>query len=181
MPAVRRRLCPDPRMDPAAPPSPALLSDFKQAMRRLASTVTIISTLEGEQRHGMAATAVNSVTTTPPTLLICVNQTASIHAPLLASGLFCVNLLGLEHQDLVPLYSGKAAGEERFRHGHWTAGFAGLPCLADAQASLCCSTLSATTCGSHTVFIGEVRAVMLSGEARPLIYQEGGLFRTVGV
>ena len=163
------------------PPPPALLSDFKQAMRRLASTVTIIATREGDQRHGMAATAVNSVTTTPPTLLICVNQTASIHAPLLASGLFCVNLLGLEHQHLVPLYSGQIPGEERFGHGTWTAGYEGLPCLADAQASLCCATLSATTCGSHTVFIGEVRAVTLSGEARPLIYQEGGLFRTVGV
>lgn len=167
-------------MDPLPPLAP-LLADFKLAMRRLASTVTIISTLEGGRRYGMAATAVNSVTTTPPTLLVCINQTASIHAPLLASGLFCVNLLGLEHQDLVPVYSGKAAGEERFRHGTWTAGFEGLPCLADAQASLCCNTLSATTCGSHTVFIGEVRAVMLSGDARPLIYQDGGLFRTVGV
>ena len=168
-------------MSSVSPPPPALLSDFKQAMRRLASTVTIISTREGEHRHGMAATAVNSVTTTPPTLLICVNRTASIHDPLLAAGLFCVNLLGVEHEALVPLFSGQVAGEQRFDHGSWTAGFAGLPCLTDAQASLCCATLSTTACGSHTIFIGEVQAVTLSGETRPLIYQDGGLFRTVGV
>lgn len=158
---------------------PALLADFKSAMRRLAATVTLITTKDGDQRHGMAATAVNSVTTTPPTLLICVNQTASIHAPLVASNLFCVNLLGREHQPLVPLFSGKAAGEDRFQHGEWIEGYASLPCLADAQASLCCGILSATACGSHTIFIGAVRAIVLSGETRPLIYQDGGFFRTV--
>lgn len=150
-------------------------------MRRLASTITIISARYGDRRYGMAATAVNSVTTSPPSLLICINQTASIHAPLLSSGLFCVNLLGVEHQHLVPLYSGKAVGEERFEHGTWTEGYAGLPCLQGAQASLCCATLSTTECGSHTILIGEVHEIVMSGETGPLVYQEGRLFRTVSV
>lgn len=167
-------------MDTEAPPA-ALLADFKASMRRLAATVTIITTREGDTRFGMAATAVNSVTTTPPTLLICINQSASIHAPLLASGLFCVNVLGLEHLGLVPLFSGKLVGEDRFGHGAWTEGFAGLPRLGDAQATLGCSVVSATACGSHTVVIGEVREVALSGEPRPLLYQEGGFHKTVPV
>lgn len=165
-------------MTGAAPP-PELLAAFKGAMRRLASTVTIITTQADGHRYGMAATAVNSVTTTPPTLLICINQTASIHAPLIASGLFGVNLLGTEHQDLVAQFSGKASGEDRFRFGTWTEGRSGVPCLADAQASLVCSTLSATPCGSHTVVIGEVREIVLSGDTRPLLYQEGGFYRSV--
>lgn len=167
------------------PPSTAtatttLLPDFKQAMRRLAATVTIITTRHDGQRHGMAATAVNSVTTAPPTLLICINQTASIHAPLLASGRFCVSLLGHEHEPLVPMFSGRAAGEDRFQHGHWGGDADGLPYLEDAQAALLCRVTSRVPCGSHSVIIGEVEAVKLFGEPRPLIYQDGSFFRTIG-
>lgn len=163
------------------PPTTDLLSNFKSAMRRLASTVTIISTREGGQRFGMSATAVASVTTTPPTLLICVNKSARMHDPLVSSGVFCVNILGTEHHELVAVYGGKASGEERFLYGNWIEGYQGLPCLVEAPANLCCSILSATDCGSHTLFIGEVQEIVLSGETRPLIYQEGALFKTVSV
>jgi flavin reductase len=162
-------------------PAVDLLPDFKQAMRRLAATVTIITARHEGQRHGMAATAVNSVTTAPPTLLICVNQNASLHRPLLASGRFAVNLLGHEHEVLVPLFSGKAAGEDRFAHGHWSEGWGGLPSLQDAQAALFCRVTSTLAYGTHTVVLGEVEEIRLHGEPRPLIYQDGAFFRTAGL
>lgn len=162
-------------------PTDDLINDFKLAMRRLASTVTIISTHDQGERFGMAATAVNSVTTTPPTLLICVNKTARMHNAIAASGHFCVNILGTEHHELVAVYGGKVSGEERFNHGTWAEGYNGLPCLLEAPANVFCSVLSATEVGSHTLFLGEVRDIALSGETRPLIYQEGNLFRTVSV
>lgn len=168
-------------MSSVSPPAVDLLPDFKQAMRRLAATVTIITAAHDGLRHGMAATAVNSVTTTPPTLLICVNKGASIHDPLLASGAFGVNLLGHEHEALVPLFSGKAMGEERFSHGRWSAGWGGLPCLQDAQASLLCRVTSTLPCGSHTIVIGEVEEIHIDGEPRPLIYQDGAFYRTMGL
>lgn len=162
------------------PPSD-LIGDFKLAMRRLAATVTIISTQHEGERFGMAATAVNSVTTTPPTLLICVNKSARMHDAIFQSGYFCVNILGTEHHELVAVYGGKVSGEERFRHGTWVEGYQSLPCLLEAPANVSCSVLSATEVGSHTVFLGEVRDIALSGETRPLIYQEGNLFRTISV
>ena len=165
-------------MSTSSLPTVDLLPDFKQAMRRLAATVTIITAAHEGRRYGMAATAVNSVTAAPPTLLICVNQGASIHAPLLASGRFGVNLLGHEHESLVPPFSGKAAGEERFAHGRWTEGWGGLPALADAQAALLCRVVSTFACGSHTVVVGEVEAIHIDGQPRPLIYQDGAFFRT---
>lgn len=56
----------------------ALRDDFKQAMRRLATTVAIVTTGSGETYAGMAATAVMSVTADPPTLVVAVNRTASM-------------------------------------------------------------------------------------------------------
>jgi flavin reductase (DIM6/NTAB) family NADH-FMN oxidoreductase RutF len=155
-----------------------LLPDFKLAMRRLAATVTIISAWQDGRRFGMAATAVNSVTTTPPTLLVCVNRTASIHAPISADGRFCVNLLGAHHDELVPVFSGQASGEDRFAFGDWSQSQADPPYLLDAQASLLCKVVDGLTYGSHSVFIGEVQAIRLSGEPQPLIYHDGQLVRT---
>ena len=55
---------------------------FRLAMRKLASTVTVLTTREADEHHGMAATAVTSLSTEPPSLLVCVNRSASLHDPL---------------------------------------------------------------------------------------------------
>jgi len=73
-----------------------LKADMLQAMRRLAKSVTIISTSNGTERFAMAATAVDSLSTEPPSLLICVNKTASPHAALATGADFCVNILGVD-------------------------------------------------------------------------------------
>jgi len=72
-------------------------------MRRLAKSVTLISTSNGTERFAMAATAVDSLNTEPPSLLICANKTASPHATLEAGADFCVNILGLEQKELAHL------------------------------------------------------------------------------
>ena len=100
--------------------SDGIIAEFKRAMRRLASTVTIISTADvNGNRYGMAATAVTSVSTDPPSLLVCVNRDASIHAPLAGRGAFCVNVLTTGHEDLVSAFGGRLKGNERFSVGDW--------------------------------------------------------------
>ncbi len=158
----------------------ALLPEFKRAMRRLAATVTIVTTRHEGLRYGMAATAVTSVTADPPTLLVCVNRKAGIHTPISESGSFCLNLLGVSNRDLVAPFSGGAAGESRFVHGDWAENDEGLPYLRDAQACLFCVTRARLAHGSHSIIVGEVSDVRTFGEVQPLVYQDGGLFRTSG-
>lgn len=162
-------------------PGIELAADFKAAMRRLATTVTIVTASSGEQRHGMTATAVTSLTTSPPSLLVCVNQSASIHDPIGAGGRFCVNLLACDHHHLVPAFSGKMTGEERFASGDWVADETGIPCLADAQANMFCTVVQHVSHGSHSIFIETVDKVLLFGATSPLLYQEGALFRTIAM
>src|SRR3546814_15206357 len=72
----------------------ALPIAFRAAMRRLAATVTVISTRADDGiRHGMTATAVTSVSADPPAVLACVNRSAALHAQLHLGPLFCINLL----------------------------------------------------------------------------------------
>ena len=154
---------------------PDLKAGFKLAMRRLAATVTIVTAGDAGRRFGMAATAVTSVTTAPPTLLICINRSASIHDIIVDAGHYCVNILGTHHAGLVSPFGGGADGEARFGHGTWSHGERGMPYLDDAQASLFCAVRRTVEHGSHSVLIGEVTAVRLSEAIAPLLYQDGGL------
>jgi len=147
---------------------------FKHAMRRLATTVALVTSGQGENWVGMAATAVVSVCADPPTLLVAVNRTASIHPTLHAEKRFCVNLLSDRHRDLVGVFSGKKKGLERFETGQWIAGADGLPVLGDALASLSCRTESTLDVGTHTLFIGRVESVVNHDEIDPLVWVDGG-------
>ena len=84
---------------------------FREAMRRFATTVSIISCSDQEGRlHGMSATAVASVCVEPPTLLICINNSTATRC-----GRFCVNILRSFHSELSQVFSGKMRGDDRFR------------------------------------------------------------------
>ena len=147
---------------------------FRQAMRRLATTVALVTTGQDDSWAGIAATAVVSVCADPPTLLVAVNRTASIHPTLHAEKRFCVNLLSERHRDLVGIFSGKKKGRKRFEGGNWVAGAGGLPVLADALASLNCAIETTLDVGTHTLFIGRVESVINHDDIDPLVWVDGG-------
>ncbi|SDH71354.1 flavin reductase family protein [Pseudomonas panipatensis] len=150
-----------------------LKTDMLQAMRRLAKSVTIITTSDGRERFAMSATAVDSLSTEPPSLLICVNKTASLHAALEGGADFCVNILGQEQEHLSHLCSGPVKGEGRFASGDWQTSAGGVPYLADAQATLLCRQDGRFSYGTHTVFIGLIQEIRHTPEITPLIYVNG--------
>jgi flavin reductase (DIM6/NTAB) family NADH-FMN oxidoreductase RutF len=150
-----------------------LRADMLLAMRRLARSVTVISCCDGERRYSMSATAVDSLSTEPPSLLICINRTASIFPPLDAGADFCINVLAAQHQDIAIDCSGRLKGEARFTTGNWQTSGHGVPYLHDAQASLICTQDGRFDYGTHAIFIGRVEQVLISGEVDPLVYVDG--------
>jgi flavin reductase len=150
----------------------ALASEFKSAMRALASAVSIVSTTHDGRRFGMTATAVASMSMSPPSLLVCVNQAASLHAPLLASGVFCVNILHAWQSGLAQTFGNRQVAD-RFAHGAWLLDERAMPYLADAQASIFCDVDDIHAYGSHTVVIGKVYRVGMRAPVHPLLYQDG--------
>ena len=142
-------------------------------MRRLATTIAIITTGTRGNRAGMAATAVTSVTADPPTILVAVNANASMMPILQEEGCFCVNLLSERHCDLVPAFSGGLKGGERFSVGCWETSDEGLPVLSDAVSSLVCEIKTTVAVGTHRLLIGEVRAVVNHPLIDPLIWIDG--------
>jgi flavin reductase len=146
---------------------------FRDAMRRFATTVSVISCASGGCRHGMSATAVTSLSVDPPALLVCVNKSTATHRVLSRGGRFCVNVLRSFHSQVSQAFSGKLKGEDRFRVGAWQETDDGLPFLGDAQANLFCEIDRITDYGTHTIFIGRVYSAIVHADVDPLLYQDG--------
>jgi len=154
-------------------------ADFRTAMRGLASGVSLVTTrdLSGAS-HGMAATAVMSVSAEPPRLLVCVNKTASMHDPLAACGVFAVNFLTVAQADLVRLFSSAETRHLRFAAGLWTALDTGAPVLDGAVAVLDCRVVQQIQAETHTMFLGDVVATRSTADPlAPLLHFHGRLGR----
>ncbi len=143
------------------------------AMRRLASSVGVVVALGPDGATGMAATSITSLALDPPSLLVCVNQQASLHACLSAGARFCVSLLGLDQRPVADAFGGAVARKLRFTIGEWSKDAHGVPQLDGAQANLSCTVEQMVAYGTHSIVIGRVDEVRTCGEVTPLIYQDG--------
>lgn len=148
------------------------VSDFRGAMRALASSVSIVSTVSAKQRFGMTATSVTSVSAAPPSLLVCVNKTASVHDPLLKSRVFCVNILHAWQGELAQTFGSKDVAN-LFTHGDWFADERAVPHLSDAQANIFCDVDDVHAYGSHSIVIGKVYRTAVRRPVHPRVYQDG--------
>jgi flavin reductase (DIM6/NTAB) family NADH-FMN oxidoreductase RutF len=146
---------------------------LRQALRRLAKAVAVITTQFDGRRFAMSATAVSELSMDPPSMLICVNQTAALHEPLRSGADFCINILHSSQKDISVGCGGQLQGEARFSRGEWFETALGIPCLRDAQASIICRNQTRLAYGTHSIFIGNVERLIVSGETDPLIYVDG--------
>ena len=160
--------------DSLAPPHDDIAPAFRQAMRRLTSTVCVVTARgDGGRPVGMTMTAVTSVSMEPPALLICANRLSRLHAALAPEAAFCVNMLRVGHDDVAAAFGGRASHTERFGLGRWITDTAAAPYLEDALANLFCSVAAGLDHGSHTVFVGAVGEVRAGTDGAPLIYGDG--------
>ena len=149
-----------------------ILEAFRNSLRHVAATVYAITTGHNGERFGILATAVSSLSFDPPSLLVCVNRTASLHEPMASADTFCVNVLGVGNRDIADCFSQRGSGEERFAVGEWEETH-GVPVLVSAQSSLICRIAHRHAYGTHTIFIGELIAARHRANAKPLTYYDG--------
>jgi len=135
--------------------------DFREGMSRMGAAVNLITSDGSAGRHALVASAVCSVTDTPPTLLICVNRISFVHDKFLTNGKLCVNVLTAAQQELSSVFSRYVEGVDRFSHGDWVRGETGCPVLVDANVALECRIGSKIEQGSHSVMFCEVQTVHL--------------------
>lgn len=168
---------------PAGPTLPAGIgeAEFKMAMRQVASSVAVITSRAGSRINGLTATAVCSVSASPPVLLVCVNKGASAEAIIAESGVFAVSFLTQEQHPVARLFSTrKLSAEERFGEGLWQQKVTGAPVLDGALASFDCVVENCIASGTHSIYFGRIVAAE-SLDQEGLIYRDGSFRRLAPV
>ncbi len=144
--------------------------------------VALITTrdMQTGQPAGLAASAVIPLSMAPPSMLVCVNRSASAHAVIEASGRFCINLIGARQTGLVAAFSGSARRDERFVAGDWDERH-GLPHLPVSPASLFCRVRTTLLFGTHEAFVGEVFDIVANGAEQQIGWLEGGFAQFIPI
>lgn len=145
-------------------------SDYRDAMARLGAAVSVVTTDGPGGQAGFTASAVCSVTDDPPTLLVCLNRSASVYPVFEANGVLCVNVLAAGQQALSNLFGGKTPMPERFAAARWSLLVTGAPVLEGATVSFDCRVTRRTEVGSHNVLFCEAVAIRGSDKAQGLVY-----------
>ncbi|UWQ16641.1 flavin reductase family protein [Jannaschia sp. M317] len=150
-----------------------LRQDFIQAMSRAAATVSVVTTDGPGGRAGVTVSAMTSVSADgdAPTLVVCVNRSASAAKPILTNGCFATNVLEAGQQSLADRFAGRTGvdGAERFEGVDFDTLVTGAPLLR-GLAGFDCEVQAVDLIGTHHVIIGAVRAVRVAEDGTPLIY-----------
>lgn len=147
---------------------------FRSAMACLGAAVNIITTDGPAGRAGFTASAVCSVTDTPPTLLVCLNRSASVWPIFRDNGYLCVNTLAAGHEDLSTLFGGKTPMAERFAAADWHTLASGSPLLDGALVSFDCKVAQVVSVGTHDILFCEVQALVRNDETHGLAWFDRG-------
>jgi flavin reductase len=146
---------------------------FKRALRQLAAGVTLVTTDRAGERLGLTATAVCPVTTSPPTLIACVNLRSPTCSAIAQAGHFCVNVLATGDIELAQRFAAEPGGRTRFEVGQWTTRVTGAPVLESALASFDCELSGSLPAGTHVVYLGRVVEATVRAQGVPLLYGDG--------
>ncbi|MFJ7729212.1 flavin reductase family protein [Neobacillus sp. NPDC097160] len=141
---------------------------FRTAMGKFATGVTVITTdVEGDV-HGMTANAFMSVSLSPKLVVISIGENARILEKIKQSKTFSVNILAADQQELSMIFAGQIKEHREVVFDRLD----GKPVLAGAVAQIACEVSAVHVEGDHTLFIGKVTDIHLE-DAEPLIFYSG--------
>jgi flavin reductase (DIM6/NTAB) family NADH-FMN oxidoreductase RutF len=149
-----------------------LVADAKLALRRLASSVSIVTCRHDGRNYAMTATSVSALSMDPPSMLVCVNRAGGMYRAISQASEFAINILSRSHIDISKLCSGGANADNRFNVGIWDTR-AAAPVLVDAQAAIICRKDQEMEYGTHAIVMGRIISIAMNGDVDPLIYVDG--------
>lgn len=145
---------------------------FLDAMRLVASTVTVVTTDGAAGKAGATVSAFTSLSADPPSVLVCLRSDSRIARTVAANRGFCVNVLSEDAVDVARAFAGPSPEdpEDRFKGLDITTAAHG-PILPRATAFACVLTKEVIH-DSHAICIGRVIAISNAGH-KPLTYLSG--------
>ena len=154
------------------PSTPADAALFRQAFRRHAAGVAVVTTDAGRGAAGVTVTSLASLSAEPPLLSFSIAATASVWPHLRDADSAVVHLLGAEHTELARTFA--TSGIDRFgAPTRWRRLPTGEPLLDGAAAWLRISIEHRHPAGGSHLVIGRVEQAVLADASAPLLYHDG--------
>lgn len=152
-----------------------LAEALRLTMRGTAASVGAITvTMPDGTWRGATINSMTSVSLSPPSILVSLDSAAQVHAAVLESRRFAVNLFAHHQAEMAAIFSDPTRHEERFATGPWEDRTHGVPVLGDALATLVCSVAATLPYATHTITVGQVEAIIGGGaDRKPLVYHDG--------
>ena len=143
---------------------------FRRALSQLAAGTSIVTT-RGQDGYklGLTATAVTSVSLDPPLALVCVDNRTRTAAALKAHAPFVIHVLAASQESLARHFASRVP--DKFAGVAHSLTASGCPLLEGALATIECLPYHIYSGGDHTIAVGRVIEVQVSGDdTPPLIY-----------
>lgn len=142
--------------------------EFRNALGRFATGITVVTTVVDGEVRGMTANAFVSVSLEPPLVLVSVANKAHMHGYLQQSRRYGVSVLTANQEAYSQHFAGFGAADFQPEFVEVN----GVPLLAESLAHLIVNVTDAHPAGDHTLYIGEVDYVKW-WDGEPLLYFQG--------
>jgi flavin reductase (DIM6/NTAB) family NADH-FMN oxidoreductase RutF len=136
---------------------------------KIPNALALVGSRFDDTWNGMTTSWITQVSQEPVLIGIGVDKDSVTHGLISRGGAFSVNLWDAENTRPFVKFSKPATKDGMALNGYAiTEGETGVPIFDDAIAWMECSVRDAIDCGTHTFFIGELRAASVNDdEARP--------------
>ena len=142
--------------------------EFRNAMGRFATGVTVITAFHEDQPHGMTANAFVSISLDPPLVLVSLDNRSNMHRILPSAGRYGVSVLAETQEQMSTHFAGRP--QEGLPIPFVTR--AGLPLIEGALAYFVARVVDVHPAGDHTLYIGQVEHFEVA-DGRPLLFHAG--------
>jgi len=144
------------------------VAQFKDAMSRFITGVTIVSGMEDGHPVGFTCQSFVSLSIDPPFVAVAPARTSTSWPRIARAGSFCVNVLSDHQQEICEGFA--VSGGDKFAGVDWRpAPVTGSPVIEGSLAWVDCQVELVHDAGDHELIIGKVLDLG-SGEGLPLLF-----------
>ena len=149
--------------------------EFKEAVGRFLTGITIITTSHGGKLCGFTANSFTSVSLSPMLVSFCLNKESGSFDAFKATKHFSINILAEDQAEISRHFA--KSGDNKFSEVNYEiSSITGTPLISEAASFIECEKYNEFECGDHFIFIGKAIVTKVDKTKSPLLYFEKSYF-----
>jgi len=148
---------------------------FRLVMAHVPTSVAVVAAMVEDKPHGLSVGTFVPVSLNPPLVGFFVANTSKSWPLILASGSFCVSVLGHDQAAVSTRFA--LSDSDKFTGIDWRPALSGNPVLTGAVAFVDCTIGRVVETGDHCLVLGEVLDMGVETGQAPLLHHRSSYHR----